>query len=427
METTIIPIQNTDMTEFSNDAIERAGELLGCPLDRPSLIRALIIQRDTGLSLARGELSIINFGGKNCVFINKQGWLAYAARQPEYDGYTWGIEKHGDDWHAWCKVFRKDRTHQVYEDAWMSEDRQKSPAWDKLPKRMLVKVAIKRAHQAAFPVLNGLLTPSEVGLEEDTPTRITPQPGDITIEAEPAPQPQPKPERNQPKTPYTLKQAQDARQNMLDQGMTDAIFKPNTPGTAYIDGKIWDGDLIIADFNRQRESKKEAEEKQKAQTEKTSEPQPEKTEPAKKEQKPVAVQPTPQTVAPEQKEQPTTICPVCGNPSMTTDDLKSLTAAASALGIEPTFDPTICKECGKKWWAAVNPQESRPEPKKEEKIPPTEKQTAPKHTCDHCGKEMTTTEYTGNRLFSPPGKIYCKACLDKIETQYKTKTQPAEA
>ncbi|HJK45584.1 MAG TPA: recombinase RecT [Methanocorpusculum sp.] len=254
MTSEIVAVANSDMAKFSDEEIKRAGELLGVPLDRGSALRALIIQRDTGLSITRGEISILSMGGKPTVFVNKQGYLAYAARQPEYDGYEFGIETRGEDLYAWCKVYRKDRSRPTYEDAWLSEDKQpSSPTWAKMPKRMLAKVAIKRAHQAAFPVLNGTYEPAEAW---DDSVRIEQRDDDIVVKPYP-PEENPKQPTSVPKPKvietYSLEQAQMILENYGANGFDTAVFE-----RARISDSEFDKEMINADFKRQNEAIKAA-------------------------------------------------------------------------------------------------------------------------------------------------------------------------
>ena len=254
----LVPL--SDLATFDSAVIQRAGELLGCQLDEASILRALIIQQDTGLSIARGEISVVTFGAKPTVFVNKQGYLAYAARQPEYDGYEWGFRGEGDNLEAWCKVYRKDRTRPVYETAILSEDNRGTPIWQKMKRRMLAKVAIKRAHQAAFPVLNGLLSVEEV----DEGYHIDPRQDDIRVypvtetPADPPISPTPaasarKPDISDipPAEVYSLKQAEIIRQNMQDQGMDPSVFS-----ISKISNSEFDKTMIDADFARQLAGRK---------------------------------------------------------------------------------------------------------------------------------------------------------------------------
>lgn len=382
MTKSLATLSNSDMAVFSPDEIRRAGELLGVPLDEASAIKALIIQRDTGLSITRGEISIIPMGGKPTVFINKQGYLAYAAKQPEYDGYEFGVGEKGGDLYAWCKVYRNDRTRPTYEDAWLSEDKQNTPVWVKMPKRMLVKVAIKRAHQAAFPVLNGLYDPAEAW---DNSVRIEQRDDDIVII--PVADPDPEPVKQDPKqtkpTPvktrkpaepieiYDLETAQKVRQNMLDRGMDISIFDSDE---VKISPNEFNRAMIDADFKRQREAQKAAA--------------------------------TPVSAPEESKD----VCPKCGGKPMTEEQRKTLLEMLDASDDELPED--LCVDCGKAIWIAGR-KEKTAEPAAKATPKPRE---YPK-VCADCGK---TNVIASDEKFSVPkyGVLLCPKC-------YKARLQAA--
>lgn len=360
MTKSLSTISNSDMAVFSPEEIRRAGELLGVPLDEASAIKALIIQRDTGLSITRGEISIIPMGGKPTVFINKQGYLAYAARQPEYDGYEFGIEETDGDTHAWCRVYRTDRTRPTYEDAWLSEDKQpNSPIWAKMPKRMLAKVAIKRAHQAAFPVLNGLYDPAEAW---DNPSRIEQRDDDIVIvptgiepaKIEPAPaQPEIK-----PKSPmksgeiYTLEEAQKILENYTERDFDTAIFD-----RARISNTEFDKTLIDTDFKRQKQTK----------TETT----------------------TPATVSTETSGEiiSNDVCSICGKRLLATDVKDS-----------GKFGKLLCPNCQIE---ELKARSAAKESAKQTEIPP-------QYVCSICGKPITKARKDTCELFKVP--VMCTEC-----------------
>lgn len=272
----IVPIAQTDMIQFDKATIERAGKLLGCALDEQSILKALIIQQDTGLSIARGEISVVPFAGKPTVFINKQGYLAYAARHPQYDGYESDVEGEGEDMVAWCSVYRKDHSRPTKVKVLFKEFGKSSPVWKQMPRHMLEKTAISLALRSAFPALNGTLTEEEVGLHiEPRETDIIVEPVEPsaqarepapTIDAEttpaptptptpaPAPTPAAVPERRMPSKLYSLEEAQTILENMTAQGLEFGDLFEN----ARIDSMTFDGDMINAEFKRLRDEAKAA-------------------------------------------------------------------------------------------------------------------------------------------------------------------------
>lgn len=421
----LIPV--SDMATFDPVVIQRAGGLLGCQLDEASILRALIIQKDTGLSIARGEISVVSFGGKPTVFVNKQGYLAYAARQPDYDGYEWGYdpdtEGEGKDLVAWCKVYRKDRTRPIYETAIMSEDNRGTPVWIKMPRRMLAKVAIKRAHQAAFPVLNGLLSVEEV----DEGYRIDPRPDDIRVYPvdDDSPEPAKAPSKPgisdiPPVNTCTLDIAEKIRQNMQDQGMDISVFT-----RARISNSEFDRDMIDADFARQRaEIKAHAPAKQEApKPAAKATPAPSKepvitcdtcSAPLSKEEQAAAIKSglgmlckvclKTETAAKQLHEErdakqskqskpdtPVSMCPNCkSNPSMTPTEAREYSDRVAG---RYAYDPALCSVCAE---AKLNEY--------------TAKQPAPgTYVCERCGVEITKVQADVSKLFA--GKLLCKGCM----------------
>ncbi|HJJ55159.1 MAG TPA: recombinase RecT, partial [Methanocorpusculum sp.] len=177
-------IPNADLQIFPPAEIEQARVALGQPnLDESTVIRALIIQRDTGLSMSRGEQSIVPFNGRPTVTINRQGYLAYASRQPHYDGYESGIGTSDGELFAWCRVYNKNISHPVMVRIYQKEYAKTTPVWKEKPRYMLEETAISLALRAVFPILNGTCTEDEI--EADAPVRIQTIPADITVSPEP--------------------------------------------------------------------------------------------------------------------------------------------------------------------------------------------------------------------------------------------------
>ncbi len=284
---------STDMAVFSPADIKRAGELLRCPLDEASAIKALIIQRDTGLSITRGEISIVPFNGRPTVMINKQGYLSYASRHPDYDGYESGVETVDGERVAWCTVYNRKISHPIKVRIYESEyAKPSSPIWKEKPRYMLEKTAVSLALRAAFPILNGTYTDDEI---EADPGKIPPQPTDIPIQpvaesiptpvAEPTPTPKPapasepkqqpqpqpqvkpaakpaqekpsvvaaKPVANVKRNVWTPETAQRSLERFAEEHMSTDVFN-----IAKLPDGTFDGDMIEADFRRQRSAQQDA-------------------------------------------------------------------------------------------------------------------------------------------------------------------------
>ena len=225
-----------DMSQFTPLELSRASELLGKENDDAILKRALIYQRDTGLSIARGEISVVTFKGNRTVIINKQGYLAYACRQADYDGYESGCDGDGEAMTAWCTVYSKTRTHPTTVKIKFAEFKKTSPVWQEKPSYMLEKTAISLALRAAFPVFNGTYDETEVE-------------GDIDDEYKPAEHP--------PKKIYTINQAQTIQDNMAKMGIEygDLFDRAKLPGTNKV---LFDGTIIDEEFRRMRKEKNDS-------------------------------------------------------------------------------------------------------------------------------------------------------------------------
>lgn len=342
MTTSLVPAGASDLQVFSDDEIKRAGELLGCELDRTSALRALILQRDSGgiLSIVRGEISVVTYGDKHVVQINRSGYLAYASAQPDYDGYTSHIETRKypitgkEEACAWCEVRRKGISQPIVSQTiWFSEFNKGTATWKTMPMYMLEKVAISIGLRTAFPVLNG--TYSEDELEGSV--KIQPRESDIIVEPVespvPAPASEPAPEQKDPDCQmYTYAQANSCLENFKANGYDISVF-----GSAKLKNGMYNRDMIDADFKRQADLKKKA-------------------------------------------KQPASKCPVCGKPSMSKQDAEILKMAMDG----EQFDQTLCKDCATKLW---NEKNSKPAPAE-----PASSVELSKTPCRDCGKKVLKSE-----------------------------------
>lgn len=352
-------IPNSDMAKFNDADIKRAGELLGVPLDAASALRALIIQRDTGLSLARGEISVVVFGGKPTVFINKQGYLTYANMQPDYEGYESGIidADKGDDAIGWCKVYRVGRKFPIKIELRRGEFDKKSSTWLKMPLYMLEKTAISIAHRTAFPVLNG--TYSEEEYWGDKPVVIEQRIDDITIVPEVV---NAEPEKPAVET-CGIEYAQKVLENMDSRGFDTSVFEQ-----AKIDDKTFNKTMIDEDFARQVAKEK-----------------------PKREKKP----------APE-------VCPQCKqNPPMTPEDIEKLEGDCDLTGVK-NIQHTLCKECAqaeyeKRLGNVERKSEFKP---REGYIPPLK--------CEECGKGFRDENIETTLRVNKIDKMLCPDCVTKV-------------
>lgn len=330
--TNSVAVTNSDMSVFDDAEIKRAGDLLGVPLDRASAIRALIIQQDTGLSITRGEICIVEFRGKPQVFVNKNGYLAYATKHPDYRGFKCESGKDDDGIYGYAEVYREGLKVPVCVKRYLAEYDMHREPWTSKPRTMIEKVALSQALRMAFPILGGTYDESE---EWDGCRRVVvdPLPTDIDVQPTPAPVQEESPKRAI--ETYSLKQAQSILENYAMDGFDTAVFE-----RARISDHEYDKQMIDADFKRQNEAKKSAK---------------------KAESKNVQPQ-HPETSGPIVSNE---VCSVCGKrllakdvedsrkygkllcPNCQIDELKARAAAKEATKqskIEPEF---VCTICGK--------------------------------------------------------------------------------
>ncbi|MCZ9312050.1 MAG: recombinase RecT [Methanocorpusculum sp.] len=257
MTSDIVTASSSDMANFDDTTIKRAGELLGVPLDRASALRALIIQQDTGLSITRGEICIVEFRGKPQVFVNKNGYLAYATKHPEYQGFKCesGEDEHGV--YGYAEVYREGLKVPITVKRYLSEYDMKREPWTSKPRTMIEKVALSQALRMAFPVLGGTYDESEEW-EGCKRVVVDPLPTDITVQPEPAEVPKKHLEKPVTKKEaavveiYTMQQAQTALETFVENGFNTDVFSIADLG----DG-TFDRTMIDADFKRQIQAKKE--------------------------------------------------------------------------------------------------------------------------------------------------------------------------
>ena len=321
--TNSVAVTNSDMSVFDDAEIKRAGDLLGVPLDRAAAIRALIIQQDTGLSITRGEICIVEFRGKPQVFVNKSGYLAYATKHPDYRGFKCESGKDDDGIYGYAEVYREGLKVPVCVKRYLAEYDMHREPWTSKPRTMIEKVALSQALRMAFPILGGTYDESE---EWDGCNRVVVDPLPTDIDVQPTPVPV------QEETP---KQAVEL-ENYGANGFDTAVFE-----RARISVREYDKQMIDADFKAQNVARRAA---KKAET---------KQEPATS---------TPEATGTIVSNE---VCSVCGKrllakdvedsrkygkllcPNCQIDELKSRAAAKEATKqskIEPEF---VCTVCGK--------------------------------------------------------------------------------
>ena len=330
--TNSVAVTNSDMSVFDDAEIKRAGDLLGVPLDRAAAIRALIIQQDTGLSITRGEICIVEFRGKPQVFVNKNGYLAYATKHPDYRGFKCESGKDDEGIYGYAEVYREGLEVPICVKRYLAEYDMHREPWTSKPRTMIEKVALSQALRMAFPILGGTYDESE---EWDGCRRVVvdPLPTDIDVQPEPVQEESPK----QAKETYSLEQAQMILENYGVNGFDTSVFE-----RARISDREYDKQMIDADFKAQNVARRAAKKTETKQEPATSKP-PEATG----------------TIVSNE------VCSVCGKrllakdvedsrkygkllcPNCQIDELKARAAAKEATTqtkIDPEF---VCTVCGK--------------------------------------------------------------------------------
>lgn len=248
--TNSVAVTNSDMSVFDDAEIKRAGELLGVPLDRAAAIRALIIQRDTDLSITRGEISVVEFRGKPQVFVNKNGYLAYASKHPDYRGFKCESGKDDNGIYGYAEVYRSGLDVPISVKRYLAEYDMHREPWTSRPRTMIEKVALSQALRMAFPILGGTYDESE---EWDGCNRVVVDPLPTDIDVQPTPAPVQEDPPKQAIETYSLEQAQMILENYGANGFDTAVFE-----RARISDREYDKQMIDADFKRQNEAKKAA-------------------------------------------------------------------------------------------------------------------------------------------------------------------------
>jgi phage recombination protein Bet len=98
------------------------------------------------------------------IMAGRDGYLAIANRNPQFDGMETRVERDEKNVpiKAICTVWRKDRAHPIICEAYYSEYRKSSGVWSQYPSAMISKVAEVLALKRSFAI-NGVVTEEEIG------------------------------------------------------------------------------------------------------------------------------------------------------------------------------------------------------------------------------------------------------------------------
>lgn len=151
---------------------------------------------------------LVKYGSQPAsIIVSKDALVKRADRMEQFDGMEHGVtiltkdgrivEREGQAYYrqagetligAWCKVYRKDRSHPATAKVSLDEFDKKKAQWNLMPAVMIDKVAQVTAIRQAFPQdFAGMYEPAEMGGEASAPQAV-----EATVEA-PAPTPAPVP------------------------------------------------------------------------------------------------------------------------------------------------------------------------------------------------------------------------------------------
>lgn len=101
------------------------------------------------------------------IFTGRDGFLAIAHRDGNFNGMESGVKTEGTEMIGWCRIWRKDMSHPFYIEVYLSDYQQPAPRsgkptlWQKMPRVMIQKVAESTCLRRAFSIC-GLYSPEEI-------------------------------------------------------------------------------------------------------------------------------------------------------------------------------------------------------------------------------------------------------------------------
>ena len=343
MTTSIVPAGNNSITvpEAKYDLV-RAMFAKGCSETEFQVLIELANRYQLDPFLR--QIWAVKYGDKPAnIFVGRDGMLAIAHRSGQFNGMEPNIIYDADGKNvigATCSVWRKDMTHPFVGESFADEDDQKQSVWLQRQKTMLIKVAMARALRYAFPI-TGLYLPEEFGLSEEEAYKISQRDSDITVKPEPVKEQAPAEPMPKPKVIMLQQQVDVCRENMLDMGMDVSVLD-----RAKLPDGTYNGDMINADFKRQKEAKEAA-------------------------------------------KQASSVCPKCGKPSMTPDRAKYARDAMNAV-YHRDIDQHLCEECAKALWDEA--KEAEEQAKQSNPAEPASSVELSKTPCRDCGKKVLKSE-----------------------------------
>jgi phage recombination protein Bet len=179
--------------DFTDDQVKLIKSQIAPKATNDELALFLYQARRTGLDPLARQIYCLPIGGKMSIQTSIDGFRVVAERSGDYAGQDEPIfiEKDGKLECAKVSVYRfkgEQRYLAAVGVAYMSEYKQSSPMWTKMPHTMLSKCAEALALRKAYPQdLSGIYTGDEMAqATEDVPAEITTAPAPKPVPAPPA-------------------------------------------------------------------------------------------------------------------------------------------------------------------------------------------------------------------------------------------------
>lgn len=117
-----------------------------------------------GLNPLLNEITAISYAGTMSIQVMRDGFLTIAHRSGKFAGLESGVKEEGTKKIGWARVYHKDFTVPVYQEADLPEYSTGKNLWVSKPNTMIKKVAESMALRKAFNV-SGVYAPEEMERE----------------------------------------------------------------------------------------------------------------------------------------------------------------------------------------------------------------------------------------------------------------------
>lgn len=150
-------MQNEVMTASKKDVVEidyqaKATEWLqnmGTQLPPQQAVQFLELCQAYKLNPFKREIYAVGYGGKFNIIVGYEVYLKRAERTGKLNGWQCVANENGTK--AKVTIWRKDWQHPFEHEVFMSEVKQNSPIWSKMPIFMMKKVCVEQGMRLCFP------------------------------------------------------------------------------------------------------------------------------------------------------------------------------------------------------------------------------------------------------------------------------------